>query len=60
MISGESAAMETIKNAVKSFTDLKILDSYCAGNLQMIELNSRYNVQERLNQYLTMLGALRP
>ena len=52
--------METIKNAVKSFTDLKILDSYCAGNLQMIELNSRYNVQERLNQYMTMLGALRP
>lgn len=57
---GESAAQETIKNAIKSFTDLKILDCYCAGNLRMVELNSRYNVKDRLNEYLTMLSALRP
>ena len=52
--------VETIKNAIKSFTDLKILDAYSAGNLRILELNSRYNVKDRLNQYLIMLGALRP
>ena len=60
LFSGESAVLETIKNAIKSFTDLKILDAYSAGNLRILELNSRYNVKDRLNQYLIMLGALRP
>ena len=60
LLSGESAVLETIKNAIKSFTDLKILDAYSAGNLRILELNSRYNVKDRLNQYLIMLGALRP
>ncbi|KAL4231644.1 hypothetical protein ACF0H5_009223 [Mactra antiquata] len=56
---GESAAMETLKCAVKSFKDLRIIDFYTTGNVTMLELHGRYNVRDSLHSYIQLLESLR-
>lgn len=55
----ESAALTTLKNAVKGFQDLKVIDVYSAGNIRMIELKDHFQVWNKLNYYLDVLETLR-
>lgn len=55
----ESAALETLKNAVKSYKDLRIIASFNVSNVTMLELHGRYNVRDSLNLYIRMLESLR-
>lgn len=55
----ESAALETLKCAVKSYKDLRIIDYYNVGGVSMLELHGRYDVRDSLNLYLQMLESLR-
>ncbi|CAC5400554.1 GPAT1_2 [Mytilus coruscus] len=55
----ESAALSTIKNAVKGFEDSNIVNVYYAGNIRMMELRDHYTVWNKLNYYLDLLESLR-
>ncbi|XP_071168182.1 glycerol-3-phosphate acyltransferase 1, mitochondrial-like isoform X2 [Mytilus edulis] len=55
----ESAALSTIKNAVKGFEDSNIVNVYYAGNVRMMELRDHYTVWNKLNYYLDLLESLR-
>ncbi|XP_045189642.2 glycerol-3-phosphate acyltransferase 1, mitochondrial-like [Mercenaria mercenaria] len=55
----ESAALETLKSAVKSYKDVRIIDYYNAGGVSMLELHGRYDVRDSLHKYLQMLESLR-
>lgn len=54
----ESAAFESIKNALKAFQDVKILDCYYAGNLRMVEVRDHFSVRDKLNNYIGLLECL--
>ncbi|KAK3096107.1 hypothetical protein FSP39_023318 [Pinctada imbricata] len=56
---GESAALDSVKNAIKAFQDVKIIDIYYAGNLRMVELHDHFEVRDRLNSYIDLLESLR-
>ena len=55
----ESAALTTIKNAIKGFQDLNIISIYYAGDIRMIELRDHFQVWNKLNCYLDILENLR-
>ncbi|KAK3590142.1 hypothetical protein CHS0354_041194 [Potamilus streckersoni] len=55
----ESAALDTLRNALKSFEYLKIVDTCFAGNLRIIGLYDDFNVKDKLTQYITLLESLR-
>ncbi|XP_064602119.1 glycerol-3-phosphate acyltransferase 1, mitochondrial-like [Liolophura sinensis] len=55
----ESSSMEILKNAMKTFQELKLIDCYFAGNLKMVELHDHYLVEEKLQDLLDLLESLR-
>ncbi|XP_048748231.2 glycerol-3-phosphate acyltransferase 1, mitochondrial-like [Ostrea edulis] len=55
----ESVVLDSLKNSLKSFSDLKIIDVYCVGNLRMVELHDHFEVKEKLNKYLELLEVLK-
>jgi hypothetical protein len=59
VFSVESCGMLTLKNAVKAFQELRILDSYRGGSLTMLSLTEHFGVQERLHKYIEILKVAR-
>lgn len=57
--SEESVVLDSLKNALKSFSDLKIIDIYCVGNLRMVELHDHFEVKEKLIKYIELLEVLK-
>ncbi|KAL3863746.1 hypothetical protein ACJMK2_005484 [Sinanodonta woodiana] len=55
----ESAAVDTLRNALKSFEHLKIIETCFAGNLRIIGLHEDFDVKNKLIQYITLLESLR-
>ncbi|XP_062622393.1 glycerol-3-phosphate acyltransferase 1, mitochondrial-like [Saccostrea cucullata] len=55
----ESVVLDSLKNSVKSFSDMKIIDIYCVGNLRMVELHDHFEVKEKLNKYVDLLETLK-
>ena len=55
----ESCCLVTLKNAVKTFQNLRILDTYKEAGLTMISLSDHFGVRERLNQYIEILKVCR-
>lgn len=51
--------MLTLKNAVKAFQNLKILEHYEGGNLTMISLSENLEVRERLQHFIEILKVIR-
>ncbi|KAL5022193.1 hypothetical protein ScPMuIL_001348 [Solemya velum] len=56
---GESAAQDTLRNAVRSYQKLGIVDNYRAGNLNILAINEHFEVKDRLFQYIELLETLR-
>ncbi|OWF50789.1 glycerol-3-phosphate acyltransferase 1, mitochondrial-like [Mizuhopecten yessoensis] len=54
----ESAAFESIKNALKAFQDVKIIDCYYAGNIRMVEVRDHFEVRDKINNYIGLLESL--
>ncbi|XP_052226003.1 glycerol-3-phosphate acyltransferase 1, mitochondrial-like [Dreissena polymorpha] len=52
----ESASLETLRTAVRSYKHLNILDNYKAGNVTMLELTDRTDL---LHQHIHLLQTLR-
>lgn len=57
--SEESVVLDSLKNALKMFSDLKIIDIYCVGNLRMVELHDHFEVKEKLIKYIELLEGLK-
>lgn len=55
----ESVVLDSLKNALKMFSDLKIIDIYCVGNLRMVELHDHFEVKEKLIKYIELLEGLK-
>ncbi|XP_071089554.1 glycerol-3-phosphate acyltransferase 1, mitochondrial-like isoform X1 [Haliotis cracherodii] len=55
----ESASMDTLKNAVKAYQNIRIVECYNASNLRIIGLCDHYQVKERLGHYIELLETLR-
>ncbi|KAK7110318.1 glycerol-3-phosphate acyltransferase 1, mitochondrial-like [Littorina saxatilis] len=55
----ESCGVLTLKNAVKAFQNLRILDTYKEANLTMIGLTEHFGVRERLDRYVEILKVAR-
>lgn len=51
--------LDSLKNALKSFSDLKIIDIYCVGNFRMVELHDHFEVKEKLIKYIELLEVLK-
>ncbi|XP_033756097.1 glycerol-3-phosphate acyltransferase 1, mitochondrial-like isoform X2 [Pecten maximus] len=54
----ESAAFESIKNALKAYQDVKIIDCYYAGNIRMVEIRDHFEVRDKINNYIGLLESL--
>ncbi|XP_060072558.1 glycerol-3-phosphate acyltransferase 1, mitochondrial-like [Ylistrum balloti] len=54
----ESAAFESIKNALKAYQDVKVIDCYYAGNIRMVEVRDHFEVQDKVNNYIGLLESL--
>lgn len=57
--SEESVVLDSLKNALKMFSDIKIIDIYCVGNLRMVELHDHFEVKEKLIKYIELLEGLK-
>lgn len=55
----ESCGVLTLKNAVKAFQELRIVDSYTGANLTMLALTEHFGVRERLHKYIEILKVSR-
>ena len=55
----ESVVLDSLKNALKSFSDLKIIDIYCVGNMRMVELHDHFEVKEKVYKYIELLEVLK-
>lgn len=51
--------MLTLKNAVKAFENLRIVDTYKEANLTMVGLSEHFGVRERLDRYIEILKVAR-
>ncbi|XP_046560491.1 glycerol-3-phosphate acyltransferase 1, mitochondrial-like [Haliotis rubra] len=54
----ESASMDTLKNAVKAYQNIRVVECYNASNLRIIGLCDHYQVRERLGHYIELLETL--
>ncbi|XP_041371344.1 glycerol-3-phosphate acyltransferase 1, mitochondrial-like [Gigantopelta aegis] len=59
VIYAESAAMNTLKNAVKSYHDMGIIECYSAGNLRMVGPGDDSRAKEDLDNYIDILEVLK-
>ncbi|XP_076439623.1 glycerol-3-phosphate acyltransferase 1, mitochondrial-like [Babylonia areolata] len=55
----ESCGLVTLKNAVKAFQHLNILETYREANLTMVTLTEHVGVRERLHHYIDILKVAR-
>lgn len=55
----ESCGVLNLKNAIKAFENLKMMDCYRSANLSMISLSENLSLQEQLNQYIEILKVAR-
>ena len=51
--------MNTLKNAMKSYHDMGIIESYSAGNLRMIGPSDTSRAKEKLDNYIDILEVLK-
>ncbi|ESP00725.1 hypothetical protein LOTGIDRAFT_112564 [Lottia gigantea] len=54
----ESCALDSLKVCVKSFSKLGILESYTAGNLRILGLQSDFDTKDKLFHYIKLLEAV--
>lgn len=57
---GESASIDTVKNAVRAFEDHRVVDIYEDPNgVKMIGLNKKYRLEDKLNEFIVQLESYR-
>lgn len=54
----ESAAFESIKNALKAYQDVKVIDCYFAGDIKMVEVRDHFEVRDKIRNYIGLLESL--
>jgi len=55
----ESASLDTLKNAVRSFQHHKVINCYQVANLRMLELHYRYQQERDLYKLIDSFEAYR-
>ena len=55
----ESCGVLMLKNAIKAFEHLRILDTYKEANVTMVGLTEHFGVRERLDRYIEILKVAR-
>jgi hypothetical protein len=59
MCTAESAALDTVKNTVYSFRNLRVIDCYEAAGIRMLTLVQPYSDENVLNAFIRHLESYR-
>ena len=58
-IAAESASLDTLKNAIKGFQHIRVIECYKVAGVKMMTLTQRFQAEDVLNEFVSNLERFR-